>query len=112
MMATMVILTVLAALGCMSVLWALFGFLLPGQRGTAMVYLWRDHAEGEQALRHFGWLRGLGLIRCPLLLVDCEITEEERTRLLKNRPGVEICTMEELPSRLEQECQKLGRTGT
>lgn len=107
-MATMIALVVLAAFGCLSVLWALVGFLLPGQRGTAMVYQWRDHGEGEQALRHYGWLRDLGLLRCPLLLIDCGMTEEERTRLLKNRPGVEICKLEELLSRLEQERMQLG----
>lgn len=111
-MVTMIILAVLAAFGVLSVLWALLGFLLPGQRGTAMVYLWRDYGEGEQALRHFGWLRDLGLLRCPLLLIDCGMTEEERARVLTNRPGVEICTLEELPSRLEQERKEVGRTGT
>ena len=111
-MATMIVLTVLAAFGAVSVLWALFGFLLPGQRGTAMVYLWREPGKGELALRNYGWLRDWGLIRGPLLLIDCGMTEEERTRLIKGRQGIEICTLEELPSRLEQEREKLGGTGT
>lgn len=111
-MATMIVLAVLAAFGVLSMLWALLGFLLPGQRGTAMVYLWHDHGEGEQALRHYGWLRDLGLLRCPMLVIDCGMTEEERTRLLKNRPGVEICTLEELSSRLEQERKEVVGTGT
>lgn len=107
-MATLIILAVLAAFGVLSVIWALFGFLLPGQRGTAMVCLCRGDGEEEIVLRHYGWLRGLGLVRCPLLLVDCGITEEERTRLLHLKQGVDICTMEELSSRLEQEREKLG----
>ena len=106
-MATLIILAVLAAFGVLSVMWALFGFLLPGQRGTAMVCLCRGDGAEESVLRHYGWLRDLGLVRCPLLLVDCGITEEERTRLLRLKQGVEICTMEELPSRLEQERKKL-----
>lgn len=107
-MATLIILAVLAAFGALSIIWVLFGFLLPGQRGTAMVYLCREDGIEEQILRHYGWLRDLGLVRCPLLLIDCGMTDEERTRLLKNKQGVEICTMEELSSRLEQERNRLG----
>ena len=111
-MATMIVLTVLAAFGVLSVLWALFGLILPGSRGTFMVYLWRETGEAEQALRHYGWLRDWGLIRSPLLVIDCGMTEEERTTLLKGRQGVEICTPEELTSALAQEREKLGGTGT
>ena len=111
-MATMIVLTVLAAFGVLSVLWALFGFLLPGQRGTAMVYLWREPGKAEQALRNYGWLRDWGLIHGPLLVIDCGMTEEERARLLKGRQGVEICTLEELPTRLEQERKRFDGTGT
>ena len=107
-MATLIVLAVLAAFGVLSVLWVLFGFLLPGQRGTAMVCLCRNGAEEEQVTRHYGWLRDLGFIRCPLLLIDCGMTEEERARLLGHKQGVEICTLEELPSRLEQERETLG----
>ena len=103
-----IILTVLAAFGALCALWALFGFLLPGQRGAAVVCLCRDDAREEQIIRHYGWLRDLGFIRAPLLLVDGTMTEEEQARLLKCRQGVEICTMEELPSRLEQERNRLG----
>ena len=107
-MATLIILAVLAAFGVLSVMWTLFGFLLPGQRGTVMVCLCRGDGEEEPVLRHYGWLRDLGFVRCPLLLVECGITEEERTRPLSLRQDVEICTMEELPSKLEQERIKLG----
>lgn len=103
-----IILTVLAAFGGLCALWALFGFLLPGQCGAAMVCVCRGDAGEEQIIRHYGWLRDLGLVRSPLLLVDDGITEDERARLLKCRQGVEICTMEELSSRLEQERNRLG----
>lgn len=107
-MITWIILTVLAAFGALCAMWALFGFLLPGQRGGAMVCVCRgDHRE-EQIIRHYGWLRDLGLFRAPLLLVDGGMTEEEQARLLKCRQGIEICTMEELSSRLEQERNRLG----
>ena len=106
-MTTWIILTVLAAFGALCVLWALFGFLLSGQRGAAVVCICRGDAREEQIIRHYGWLRDLGLIRAPLLLVADTMTQEERTCLLKCRQGVDICTMEELPSRLEQERNRL-----
>lgn len=111
-MAGLIILAVLAAFGALSALWALFGFLLPGHRGTVMVCLCRGEADAEPVLRHFGWLRDWGLIRGPLLLIDGGMTDEERMRLLSRGHRVEFCTMEELPSRLEQERKELGRTGT
>ncbi len=99
---------VLAAFGLLSVLWVLFGFLLPKQRGAAVVCLCRGDGEEEVLIRRYGWLRDLGLIRCPMLLVDCGLSEEDGLRLLKGRPGVEICTEAELPARLEREREKLG----
>lgn len=111
-MAGLIILAVLAAFGAFSVLWALFGFLLPGQRGMTMVCLCRGEGEDEPILRHYGWLRDWGFVRCPLLLVDCGMSEDERDRLLKGRSGIEICTQEELASRLEQERKNVGGAGT
>ena len=107
-----ILLTVLAAFGALCVLWALFGFLLPGQRGAALVCVCRPGNQEEAIIRHYGWLRDLGLLRAPLLLIDGGLTEEERARLLKCRQGVTICGPEELVSRLEQERNKLDGTGT
>ena len=109
-MAIWIILTVLAAFGALCAIWALFGFLLPGQRGAAVVCICRG--DEEPILRHYGWLRGAGLLRIPLLLIDDGSTEEDKTRLLKGRQGVEICSPEELSSRLEQERNKLDGTRT
>lgn len=107
-MAGWIFFSVLAAFGALCVLWALFGFLLPGQRGAVLVCLCRPGHEEEAILRHYGWLRGLGLLRAPLLLIDGGLTEEERARLLKGRPGVELCGPEILALRLEQERNRLG----
>lgn len=105
-MATLIILTVLAAFGVLSALWALFGFLLPGQRGPVMVCLCRSGGKEEAVIRRYRWLRDLGLLHCPLILVDGGLTEEERVRLGKQ--DVEICTLAELDARLEQEREILG----
>ena len=100
-------LVTLAAFGTLSALWALFGFLLPAQRGAAAVCLCRSGGQEEPVIRRYLWLWNMGLVRCPLLLVDCGLTEKERTRLLKFK-HVTICTPEELPSKLEQERERLG----
>lgn len=111
-MANWIVVAVLAAFGGLCALWALFGFLLPGQRGAVLVCLCRPGNKEEAVIRHYGWLRDLGLLRVPLLLIDEGLTEEERTRLLWCRQGVELCSPEELTSRLEQERNRLDRTGT
>ena len=111
-MAIWIVLSVLAAFGALCAVWALFGFLLPGQRGTVLVCLCRPGHGEEAVIRHYGWLRDLGLLRAPLLLIDGGLTEEERARLQKCRQGVEICGPEELFLRLEQERSKFDRTGT
>ena len=104
-----IILIILAAFGLLCAVWALFGVFLPGQRGAVMVCVCRGAAEEEQILRHCAWLRDLGLFRGPLLLVDAGMTPDERSRLLRCGRGGEICTTEELASRLEQERNRLDR---
>jgi hypothetical protein len=111
-MASWILLSVLAAFGVLCVIWALFGFLLPGQRGTVLVCLCHPGNREEAIIRHYGWLRDLGLLKAPLVLIDGGLTEEERARLLGCRQGVEICSPEELFSRLEQERNRLDGTGT
>ena len=106
-----IVLTILAAFGALCALWAVFGFLLSGQRGAVMVCFCRPGNREEAVIRHYGWLRDLGLLRIPLLLIDGGLTEEERARLLKCRQGVSICGPEELFSRREQERNRLDGTG-
>lgn len=106
-MAALIILTVLGAYGLLCVLWVLFGFLLPGQRGAAAVLLCRGQAEEEAVIRRYLWLYNTGIIRCPLLLVDCGLSESQRTRLEKH--SIILCTPQELQDQLEQERGHLGR---
>lgn len=111
-MANWILLSVLSAFGVLCVIWALFGFLLPAQRGAVLICLCRPGSGEEVIIRHYGWLRDLGLLKAPLLLIDGGLTEEERTRLLKCRQGVEFCDPEEVYLRLEQERNRLDGTGT
>lgn len=109
-MAALIVLAVLGAFGLLCVLWVLFGFLLPGQRGGAAVLLCRGDPEEEAVLRRYLWLYNAGLIRCPLLMVDCGLTEQQRIWLVKH--PIILCTPEELQHQLEQERKQLDRTGT
>lgn len=94
------VLGTLAAFGLLSVLWALLGWLLPGDRGCALV-CWGIPDEGT--LARLGWLRSLGLLHCPLLVVA-----EEGQAI---PPGTEICSGEALLSRLEWERNRFHGTG-
>ena len=89
----------LAAYGALSVLWAGLGWLLPGMKGCAVVYM---GTPNEGVCRRYRWLRGLGLFSCPLIAVaEGEATEE-----------IEVCSREELLARLTWEAERFGGTGT
>jgi len=100
-MAGCFLLGTLAAFGALSLLWALFGWLLPAASGCAVVFY--GAAEGE-IFTVFKWLRSLGLLKCPVLVV----TEEA----LSGLPDVEYCTGEELLPRLKEERNRYYGTGT
>lgn len=95
-MAGCFLITVLAAFGCLSVLWAAFGWLLPVCREGCLVYQGRPGAPGF--LPAYLWLRSMGLVRCTLIVVDLGFEEPERTYLTEQ--GIEIYSLEELPQRL------------
>lgn len=109
-MAALIVWTVLGAFGLLCAAWVLFGTLLPGGRGAATVFLCRGEACEEAVLRRYLWLYNTGLIRCPLLLVDCGLSEKDRQRL--ERYPITLCTEQELHHKLEQERAHLDRTGT
>lgn len=106
-MAGWIILITLAAFGVLSAMWAFFGCLLPAQRGGAAVCLCRGKGQEEPLIRRYLWLWELGLVRCPLVLVDCGLSESERARWRKVKHII-LCTQEELSSILEQERNRLG----
>lgn len=97
----------LAAFGALCAGWACFGGLLRGSTGGAVVCLCRGDGGELPLIRRYSWLRDMGLIRGPLLLVDCGsgVARETRARLGR---GMEICSLEELPARLEWERKRLG----
>ena len=95
----------LAAMGLLSVLWVCFGWLLPGGKGAALVCVgWPE--EGMTA--RCRWLRELGLLQLPMIIVTSDL---ERTQ--RQPPGcpMEFCSPEALLSRLERERNDCERTG-
>ena len=92
---------VLAAFGLLSVLWAVLGWLLPGGRGCAVVCV---DAPDEGILSRYCWLRDLGLLRCPLLILS------EQEGEYRHIQGLETVSPEELISRLKEE--RYGNDGT
>lgn len=96
------IIGVLAAFGLLCALWTVFGGLLGSGRGGVLVCCCRDGQEVSLILR-YSQLRGAGLLHCPMLVVGSPLTERERILLCRKHPGIEFCSPEELPARLELE---------
>lgn len=98
----------LAAAGLLSVLWALFGWLLPGGQNGITVVICGPGADGYGVWLRWRWLRWMGLAGGRMLLVGGGLSEQERERLGRKHFDIEFCTPEELPSRLELERDQLG----
>ena len=94
------VLGLLAACGLMSVMWTLFGFLLPDVKGCVLC---RVGDPDERTIWRYKWLRGMGFLTVPLLI----ITEETGEMC----PGAECCTETELIARLEWERKRYDGTG-
>lgn len=95
-----VLLGTLAAYGALSAVWALLGWVLPGVEGCALVCV---GAPDEGIRSRYRWLRGLGLLNCPLIAVAEEAVPVGRE--------TEICSREQLLARLEWERDRLHGTG-
>ena len=102
-----VIIGALAAFGLVCALWAALGWLLPGSTGAALVCVVRPGRAEEAVIRRYRWLRDLGLLKGPLLLVRQGWEGPEAEALLRRCPGIEFCEPEELASRLELERERL-----
>ena len=95
-MAGYVWIAALAAFGLLSVLWALFGWLLPVCRRGWLLYPGRS--EDLSFVAVYLWLRSMGIVRCPLILADLGLSDAEKRRLTEK--GIEIYSPSELPERL------------
>ena len=99
-MAGYVIVGTLAAFGLVAILWALLGALLSGGEGCAVVYCGDPRPE---IFAVFKLLKGLGVLRCPLITV----TKEKYCHF----DGTERCSPEQLVQRLIEERKRFDGTG-
>ena len=102
-LAAEILLTAACAGGLTALLWWLFGRLLhpiPAQPGQVVFIPGRGMGDGlEQTLRAYIWLRSLGLLRCPILIADIDLTPEGQElarRMAARWPGVRLLPGEEL----------------
>lgn len=88
-----VVIGALAAFGLVSAVWILCGLVLPKTTGGVLLFF------GEDAVafaRRYLWLREMGLLRCPLWVVE---PDADAWQWLKDR-NIEICSRETLVTRL------------
>ena len=111
-MAWLVILSVAAAWGLLSVFWLCSGWLLEKDPGTMTVRLCPGNAAPEGIILRYQWLKALGVLRGRLLIVENSLSARQRPILQQRYPGIEFCSLEELPSRLEVERENFDGNGT
>ena len=102
------VLAAVCALGLALAVWWLFGLLLRPLPGWDVKVVLPGRGEGErleQQVRSFIWLRGLGLVRCPVVIADIDLTpggRELALRLVARWPGVILWPVSDLPDYLSR----------
>ena len=97
-----ILLAVICILGLALVGWCLFGLLLrplPGRRARVVLTGRGEGEDLEQLVRSFLWLRGLGLLRCPIVIADAGLSPagwELASRLTARWPEVVLWPAAEL----------------
>ena len=100
-----IVLTVLCLMGLGLLVWCLMGRLVcpvPGQEVLAVLEGQGDGGGLEQSVRALMWLRSLGLLRCPVVIVDLGLDREglavaQRLALRRRMGRRHIDTREEVP---------------
>lgn len=82
----------LAAMGLMSLGWCLMGWLFPAGRDGWLLCPVQGSRAGFVPV--YLWLRQLGLVRCPLLVLD--LGAEPQLRQALKRKELIFCTPEQL----------------
>ena len=96
-----VILAFLAAFGALCALWVLLGGWLTGCRGGEIILCCARGTE-VAVLRRYRWLRGMGLVRSRLILLDNGLPTSLRQELECRNPEIEFLVPEQLAARMEQ----------
>ncbi len=96
-----VILAFLAAFGALCALWVLLGGWLTGCRGGKLIVCCARGTE-VAVLRRYRWLRGMGLVRARLMMLDNGLPPLLRQELERRNPEIEFIVPEQLAARLKQ----------
>lgn len=88
----------LAAFGLWCALWTVFGGLCMKEPG--MVCICRPGSALETVLRRWNCLRSWNLLSGRLLVMDFNLTEQEKTDILRLGIEIEFCRPEDLPALL------------
>ena len=78
---------------------------LPDPSARVVIPGWGNGETLEQTVRAFRWLRGRGLLYCPVAILDVGLTEAGRTlaqRLTRRWPEIEVWRGEEAAARLKE----------
>ena len=97
-MAGYVIMGALAAFGLICVIWIGCGFFLPDCRGGIAVLSGPLEGKSLVTARRWIWLREMGLLYSPLVVLEETVTDAEREWLCCH--GFEICSRNALMQRL------------
>ena len=102
---------VVSAFGFLCMLWALLGWQLPGENEGLLLCFGTEGFSERGFFRRYLFLRDLGLLECPLIVVDQGLKEPERRKLEQLCRGIEVCSPEEFSELLELERDRIDRTG-
>lgn len=89
----------LAAFGLWCVLWTVLGWLRHPEE-PEMICVCRSGPHLEAVLRRWNRLRSWNLVTGRLLVVDAELTQQERAEILRLGREIEFCEPEALPGLL------------
>lgn len=105
-MAWIVLLTMLAAWGVFCAGWLLWGWLLQTDTIQEPVFLC-GVPDFELSIRRCRWLCDSGLLKGRLIVNSDGLSDQMQAILLQKYPGLEFCSLEALPRRLELERNEL-----
>ena len=81
--------------------------MISGGEGGAVVCKCRPGRSELPFIRRYIFLKELGLINVPLLLLDCALPEPELSQLRSKCRTIETCSPAALPARLELERNRI-----
>lgn len=105
-MGSVVLVGALSAFGFLCAMWVAVGWLLPGGKHGLAVCVCTPGLKELSTVHRWRWLRSLGFIRCPVIVVAKGLSDPEILELFRAAKGMEICTQEEFYTHLDSESKR------